>query len=190
MTFPPSLIMQTEIKAIPTEYNGHRFRSRLEAKWACFFDNCGWPWEYEALDLEGYIPDFILTLPHAHVLVEVKPVMDQSEFAQHWSKIKQSGWDKEAMIVGARIFKDGDQWADVGVIGSLVERDAQGAWNPAPAIMETCEKCKLISFFHDTDTWRCRVGGCYDGDHYLDPWSHNETRKLFADCGGVVQWNT
>lgn len=53
------------LKAIPTEYKGHLFRSRLEARWAVFFDACGVKWEYE---LEGYdlgdgikyLPDFLL----------------------------------------------------------------------------------------------------------------------------------
>ena len=53
------------IKPIETIYNGYRFRSRLEARWAVFFDTCGVRWEYEP---EGYIlpngqkylPDFLL----------------------------------------------------------------------------------------------------------------------------------
>jgi hypothetical protein len=36
---------------IPTEYKGVKFRSRLEAKWAVFFDTLGIEWEYE---LQGY----------------------------------------------------------------------------------------------------------------------------------------
>lgn len=44
--------------AIPTMYAGVQFRSRLEARWAAFFDLAGWRWEYEPFDLEGYIPDF------------------------------------------------------------------------------------------------------------------------------------
>jgi len=39
------------IKAIQTEYRGYLFRSRLEARWAVFFDACGVDWEYEP---EGY----------------------------------------------------------------------------------------------------------------------------------------
>lgn len=58
--------------AIPTKYAGVQFRSRLEARWAAFFDLLGFGWEYEPLDLDGYIPDFVLC---RHVLVEVKPVM-------------------------------------------------------------------------------------------------------------------
>ena len=52
--------------AIPTTYKGIRFRSRLEARWAAMFDICGWRWEYEPLDLPGWIPDFLIhtkTLP-------------------------------------------------------------------------------------------------------------------------------
>ena len=39
------------MKAIQTEYKGYLFRSRLEARWAVFFDACGVRWEYEP---EGY----------------------------------------------------------------------------------------------------------------------------------------
>jgi len=39
--------MTGEIKAIETVYKGYRFRSRLEARWAVFFENVGIKWEYE-----------------------------------------------------------------------------------------------------------------------------------------------
>ena len=55
------------IKAIETVYKGYRFRSRLEARWAVFFDALGIEWEYEkeGYDLGAagwYLPDF--WLPH------------------------------------------------------------------------------------------------------------------------------
>lgn len=50
------------IKAIQTRYKGYNFRSRLEARWAVFFDACGYQWEYEpeGFDLgeTWYLPDF------------------------------------------------------------------------------------------------------------------------------------
>lgn len=51
------------IKAIETEYKGYRFRSRLEARWAVFFDtlNLDWVYEPEGFDLGEagrYLPDF------------------------------------------------------------------------------------------------------------------------------------
>lgn len=52
------------ISAIETRYNGYRFRSRLEARWAMFFDlaNVPWVYEQECLKVEGeaYLPDFRL----------------------------------------------------------------------------------------------------------------------------------
>jgi len=39
------------IKAINTEYKGYKFRSRLEARWAVYFDSLGIKWEYE---IEGF----------------------------------------------------------------------------------------------------------------------------------------
>lgn len=68
----------TSIKPIQTRYRGHHFRSRLEARWAVFFDALMIPWEYEPegfnLDVEFYLPDFRLTLPIGRVVwCEVKP---------------------------------------------------------------------------------------------------------------------
>lgn len=55
----------TGIQAIPTRYKGYHFRSRLEARWAVFFDALGIKWEYEpqgyALDGVPYLPDFRIT---------------------------------------------------------------------------------------------------------------------------------
>ena len=63
------------IKAIETVYNGYRFRSRLEARWAVFFDALGIEYQYEpeGFDLgeDGwYLPDFYL--PNEKLYVEVK----------------------------------------------------------------------------------------------------------------------
>lgn len=65
----------TAITPIETRYAGCRFRSRLEARWAVFFDALAIPWEYEpqgfAFDGFAYLPDF--WLPHQNVWYEVKP---------------------------------------------------------------------------------------------------------------------
>lgn len=64
------------IQAIETVYNGYRFRSRLEARWAVFFDMLGVQYEYETEgfdlgDAGWYLPDF--WLPHISIWAEVKP---------------------------------------------------------------------------------------------------------------------
>ena len=48
------------IPAIKTKYKNIKFRSRLEARWAAFFDLLKWDWEYEPIDCSGWIPDFVL----------------------------------------------------------------------------------------------------------------------------------
>lgn len=51
---------------IETAYRGYRFRSRLEARWAVFFDEIGVNWRYEVegyvTDAGPYLPDFILQI--------------------------------------------------------------------------------------------------------------------------------
>ncbi len=113
------------IAAIPTVYAGVQFRSRLEARWAAFFDLLRWRWEYEPIDLDGYIPDFVLSRSGKQpALVEVKPVIQGvptgrtvpvpgfgrlfagSEAIADWTpaieKIKRSGWDGQWQLHGAR----------------------------------------------------------------------------------------
>jgi hypothetical protein len=41
----------TMVRPIETEYKGFRFRGRLEARWAVFFDAAGIEWQYE---VEGF----------------------------------------------------------------------------------------------------------------------------------------
>lgn len=88
------MAMDYGIAAIPTRYKGILFRSRLEARWAAFFDLAGWKWEYEPFDLNGWIPDFRVTFPCGHsecggrdsthtILCEVKPFTSIAEFEGH-----------------------------------------------------------------------------------------------------------
>lgn len=71
------------IKAIETRYAGCRFRSRLEARWAVFFDHLGIRWDYEpegySTPAGGYLPDFMLHLPNERTLFEVKPESQADE---------------------------------------------------------------------------------------------------------------
>ena len=52
------------MSAIETSYRGCRFRSRLEARWACFWDHLETRWEYEpqgfVIGGRPYLPDFRL----------------------------------------------------------------------------------------------------------------------------------
>lgn len=72
------------IEAIETRYKGYRFRSRLEARWAVFFDAMGCDWSYETEGFllpngERYLPDFIVRTPDFNMLYEVKPKNKKSD---------------------------------------------------------------------------------------------------------------
>lgn len=76
--------MTQTIKAIETQYKGYRFRSRLEARWAVFFDAMGIEWEYEKEGYElpdgiRYLPDF--WLPECKTFAEIKPA-EGGDFAK------------------------------------------------------------------------------------------------------------
>lgn len=119
------------MKAIETEYKGYLFRSRLEARWAVFFDACGVKWEYEpeGFDLGDdlyYLPDFLL---HDVLFldgdvsydlwVEVKGKMNEQDakkiitFANvQWNE--NTGYvNVENPILVVTNIPDGDDWSDL-----------------------------------------------------------------------------
>ncbi len=73
--------MSNQLKAIETIYDGYRFRSRLEARWAVFFKKLGidYRYELEGFDLDGiwYLPDFYFT--EQKCWIEVKPEVPTEE---------------------------------------------------------------------------------------------------------------
>lgn len=73
---PSSKGWEVAIHAIETHYAGCRFRSRLEARWAVFFDTLGIAWQYEPQGYElpsgRYLPDFFL--PSINSWYEIKGV--------------------------------------------------------------------------------------------------------------------
>lgn len=75
------------MKAIDTNYNGYRFRSRLEARWAVYFDNLNieYLYEHEGFVLPSgkhYLPDFYL--PQHEFFCEVKPFAQEDE---RWNEL-------------------------------------------------------------------------------------------------------
>lgn len=76
-------------RSIDTRYAGCHFRSRLEARWAVFFDKLGVDWQYEPQGFEvtfdddpdekpgRYLPDF--HLPRLGTYVEVKGNMAERD---------------------------------------------------------------------------------------------------------------
>lgn len=86
-------------RAIATAYRQFEFRSRLEAKWAAFFDLCGWSWSYEPIDLCGWIPDFVIG--EWPTLVEIKPFFKYDDWTEAKHKIIKSGCRQSVILLGA-----------------------------------------------------------------------------------------
>lgn len=87
----------SEIKPIETVYNGYRFRSRLEARWAVFFDAIGIRYEYEHEgfervfgdgDIIRYLPDF--WFPEYNLFGEVKGVDYRGQIPK--SDLRKMSW--------------------------------------------------------------------------------------------------
>ena len=87
-----------QIQAIETSYKGYRFRSRLEARWAVFFDALGIEWRYEMEGYElpagRYLPDFYI--PHLDCWIEIKgekpTELEQEKVSQLASQQKKAAY--------------------------------------------------------------------------------------------------
>ena len=161
--------------AIPTTgINGIRFRSRIEAQWAEMFTKLGWEWEYEPIDLKGYIPDFILKFPHKHILVEVKGDTDIRNIEQYADKIIKSGWEGEFLLVCSVLSEDDDCNISIGLLGSTnseymgyCNNDGDSPLYPSfkdddYARLIKCVSCKKYSFYSHPRAWNCRYCGEWD----------------------------
>lgn len=181
------------VTAIPTDYNGQRFRSRLEAKWAAFFDRVGWRWSYEPEDFDGYIPDFLLHF-RVPVFVEVKPLRwdeeeHDDEILHHArTKIVHAGIKGEVLALGTHIIPG--PHPRLGLMMSVdAQTDEVTPWGFAFAFR--CKHCGAASFASEDDSWHCRVRGCYDEQngrmHIGDPfeWDVDED---FRRASSEVQW--
>lgn len=111
----------TTIKAIETRYAGCRFRSRLEARWAVFFDALGIRWEYEPEGFElsagWYLPDFLL--PDCGTWIEVKG--------------SEADLDKERLLAAAAELPErhngrGESGPHLLVLGPIPKPAQSGDW--------------------------------------------------------------
>lgn len=137
--------MEYNIKAKPTLYKGIEFRSRLEARWAAFFDLLGWKWEYEPCDFDGWYPDFVLfgektykfgeedVQPFEHdgekkighdgrIFVEVKPVIEfPKEVGLRMVRSLPNKFESELLILGQRPLGVSDEWHEGTRLGWIAE---------------------------------------------------------------------
>lgn len=109
-----AFLLDSIMKAIQTVYNGYKFRSRLEARWAVFFDSLGVRYEYEPEgfvlnDGTHYLPDFYLPeisfwgRDELGWFIEVKP--DNGPMDRKWDKFAHQS-ETPILLVGNIPFPD------------------------------------------------------------------------------------
>jgi hypothetical protein len=122
------------MKAIETQYKGYRFRSRLEARWAVFFDALGvkWTYEHEGFELPNgtrYLPDFYL--PDFDEYVEIKGgdvEMPETPKVYMAGKMKHPFRGGLGEIEGRIIERDDPYRRSYGLTGDMQYVDLGGAF--------------------------------------------------------------
>ena len=149
-----------DIKPIETFYNGYRFRSRLEARWAVFFDAIGIKYLYEPegyrlSDGTCYLPDFYL--PEMNSFFEVKgelKLTDERKIKQFISETKQP------VTIG---FDDFTFTACSDYRPDYYHMDFKNQ-----SVLAKCNKCNKYFFTGISGSWECQCCGYYNGDGTAD----------------------
>jgi hypothetical protein len=162
---------ETAARGIATTYRNTRFRSRLEARWAAFFDLVDWGWTYEPFDTDGWIPDFLIAGDRP-LLIEAGPVSTDQEFRDKAQK--PLGWlQHPTLVLGISPIVLSDEQAGLVIKDRLT---AVGYWS-------RCDDCSGL----------LRVASALTGE---SPCGHTDGRPtsaghlfdLWAKAGNDVQW--
>ena len=195
------MVITYDHPAYPTVYNKRRYRSRLEARWAAFFDQLGWKFEYEPLDLGGWSPDFSLHGRHSPILAEVKPIveMDVEVCRKMAAAANAAAFQGELLLLGLSPFFPCSEWA--GWLGWLHERWGRfdqewiernqprfevGGFDPCIGVQDENGQ---IDFGHSIMSFAGRMTGAADGDHYCSESAIEEAKELWAEATNIVQWS-
>lgn len=157
-----------QLKPIETKFKGYKFRSRLEAKWAVFFEGMklNWIYEPEGFQLPSgvcYLPDFFVKSPENcfDYYYEVKP-----KGTKHCSKVKEFNQCLNTLleINGAWTYQNGDK----------PKKIIQLNGDPIDFVRGVCPRCKQISndnplFDQDQDNFVSEYT-CEECDHTKPGW--------------------
>lgn len=195
------------MKSIPTTYAGVNFRSRLEARWAAFFDLAGWPWEYEPFDLDGWIPDFRL-IGKKPALIEVKPIdfrtiaeddrpLVAHVEAHHADKVAESWFsideflgapprfpqNHEIIVAGLSPFPC-SMWSGVEAFGVFLREQ----WSNGDDFAVLARHGDAFDYCAAINSYGYRISGVHDGDSHLRFADEEDVERLWREAGNRVQW--
>lgn len=168
------------MKPIETYYNGYRFRSRLEARWAVFFLTAGIKFIYEPEGFQfedgtRYLPDFYL--PWFKCYVEIKPASiygnDLEEAERKCRLMRDEGGDCIVMLC----IGDPYEW-NVKVFCNDATDSSGGSseWDA-----DFFEGCHYSNGWFDSKHYirLCILGNSRrDRDYYNGDWSFAELKDM------------
>lgn len=171
-----------DIKPIETVYNGYRFRSRLEARWAVFFDSIGINWLYEPEGIQlpdgsYYLPDFYL--PDCKQFFEVKGVMDDPSLGKAKALIAAG----HSVTIG---YNDGEfiacnHWPDSEGSDFELCEDSE-------SVLAQCW-CGKYWFMGIVGVWDCQNCGAREGDHHWSTIMESKICRGIRKSIGNEMWN-
>lgn len=177
--------MRNEIKPIETVYDGYRFRSRLEARWAVFFNAAGIEYQYEP---EGFVlPDGSWYLPDFYL----PKVGGRAGKNGLWVEVK--GRMTPTVLRTARLFAGVDECSEecragehpLLLVGAIPRPDEIA---DDPGFMDGYWSCEYIDgdeypvwFYRDPDTGKVEIWG-WDNVKHDDNFGHGEGFSCFEAC--------
>jgi hypothetical protein len=167
------------LTAIETVYRGCRFRSRLEARWAVFFQTLGVRWEYEPEGFklstgEWYLPDFRVQLADVLLWCEVKPTGQSTDLFWRFFNDLFPGEEVPDFSVCAFVLNEIPDPADVD-IGNA---DFSVGWDECYQFC-ICSRCGAVGFEYEGRSERIECG-CPGKEKQGRGHTHDHPRILAA----------
>lgn len=171
-------------KAIETLYGDVMFKSRLEARWAAFFDLMGWQWTYEPIDLDGWIPDFQLGVIGG--LVEVKPFLRpgdwQAMIADIARALQNHDMKPRVLLLGV---------SPMAIVGDYVSigwmLEYHGEWMLDTAVVGRYGPGGPMGCHANSNDWTCFVSGVHHGGTTAY-FGGDEVGANWRKASNVTQW--
>lgn len=133
------------LRAIETTFQGYRFRSRIEARWAVFYTSLGVHFDYEpeGYVLEGagpYLPDF--WLPEINCWVEIKGLFPNAQEIEKTCALS-AATERSALIFHGQI--------EPGMRGGYAH--PSGQFFAHTYVWASCDRCQRVDIV-DIDAHR------------------------------------
>lgn len=166
----------------PREYNQKKFRSTLEARWAIFFDELGWNWEYEPYKLENddvvWEPDFVIKGHCGTIFCEVKPSsspLEWFETERYCQALDYSSSSNTSLLLLGESPLPRGEYCDGAAVGWIVQP------NTLQIEPEMFFNSSPIGICDEYSSWACKITGKYESQVLSVPWS--KIQKMWIAAG-------